>query len=53
MLSDLFSPLLFHFEYRVCFMNVMTKSFWASLVEEISSLTHISRQLIDTCGIIP
>lgn len=33
-------------------MNVMTKSFWASLGEKITSLTCISRQLIDACGII-
>lgn len=33
-------------------MNVRTKSFWATLGEEITSSTCISKQLIDTCGII-
>lgn len=33
-------------------MNVMKKSFWASLGEEITSLTCISKQLIDACGTI-
>ena len=32
-------------------MNVMTKSFWSSWGKVITSLTCISRQLIDTCGI--
>lgn len=46
-------PLIpFHYKCRVCFMNVKKKSYWASLGEEITSLTCVSRQLIDTCGII-
>lgn len=52
MLSDLFSSLSFHYKCRVRFTNVTKKSYWASLGEEITSLTCVSRQLIDTCGII-